>query len=98
MKIENKKQATIGVFIALGLLTFGVVATANQGDSREQLENQYKTNVNQAHQLINEACDIEVSLAKLKLADHYLGKIKLENIDKLKDKAEGKNLDCKSGF
>ena len=100
---ETGRKIARYFFLGLLLITFALIITSNIVDafnfsSTEALQNTYSQQMEILGRQVKATCDIEIDLAKSKLADHYSDRIKLESNDiaRLGAKAEGKNLECKS--
>lgn len=110
MKINIPKdliaKIAVGSLLAIGVLGIGAQVTAEfMGDSLDTMEQSYKLEVDniaaskaQTQKLIEANCLTEIAMAKRKLEKHYSNEqlIPKEEIQAKVDKAEGKNLRCRT--
>lgn len=96
MDIKNTKAVKIGAFVLAVLIPAAVLAAGAFTNTNlvPNLEIVYKNSVEAVSKARENCIQTEIALAKAKLANHYSGVQKTDNLEALADKAEGKGLTC----
>lgn len=92
--VKQKLGVVLGGLAVVSVGVFGVVIAA-QSPSVEAMERAYATQLEAAKQSVEALCNVEQSLAQVKLDQKGAAYLPVEELSRLQAKAKGENLSCR---